>query len=714
MATYLIEVGTEELPADFVASAIAQLQKRVADSLTEYFLEPENIAVYGTPRRLAVLIAGLPDQQADREEEIKGPPASAAFKDGQPTKAAEGFAKKQGVELSTLEVRPTDKGDFVFVQKKTLGRPTQAILQESVLGWFTALEGRRFMRWADGDLRFPRPIRWLVSLWDGEVLPLELLNGSDHLVAGRMSRGHRILHGGEVAIAQAGDYQETLRTAYVEVDPAVRETTIIAAVQAAAATVNGEADMPADLLAEVVNLVEYPTAVVGDIEAEFLELPTEVITTVMVSHQRYFALRDRQDRSNLLPKFITISNGDPQKADIIAAGNGRVIRARLADGQFFYRADCSEHLDTYLPQLETVTFQEELGTMRDKVDRLMEMSLQIAEQLGLGAEEKEIVASTAMLCKADLVTQMVFEFPELQGIMGQKYALVSGESQAIADGIFEHYLPRGAADILPQTLAGQVVGMGDRLDTLVSIFGLGMLPTGSSDPFALRRAANAIISVAWDAGLNINLLELLAQGSADFVTAHPTKKSPFEPLQKFFSQRIHTLLQDEKAIDYDLVNAVLGVDDAEYTERALTDVLDVGDRAEFLQSIRNDGQLEKIYATVNRSAKLAQKGDLDTNSLDPTHLVNPAKFEQKSEQELYDGLLRLVPTTEAAQAERDYQKLVDGLARLAPTVERFFDGEDSVLVMAEDSAVKQNRLNLLGLLRNHARVLADFGAIVRQ
>jgi glycyl-tRNA synthetase beta chain len=714
MATYLIEVGTEELPADFVASAIAQLQKRVANSLTECFLEPERIAVYGTPRRLAVLIAGLPEQQADREDEIKGPPAAAAFKDGVPTKAAEGFAKKQGVELGALEVRPTDKGDFVFVQKKTVGRPTQEILQESVLGWFTALEGRRFMRWADGDLRFPRPIRWLVSLWNEAILPLELLNGADKLTAGRLSRGHRILHTGDVAITQAADYVETLRAAFVEVDPAVREATIIDAVKTAAASVNGEAEMPADLLAEVVNLVEYPTAVVGEIEAEFLELPPEVITTVMVNHQRYFALRDLKDKSVLLPKFITISNGDPNKAEIIAAGNGRVIRARLADGQFFYRADCSEHLDSYLPQLETVTFQEELGTMRDKVDRLMVMSQQIAEQLGLGEEEKEIIASTAMLCKADLVTQMVFEFPELQGIMGQKYAIASGESQAIADGIFEHYLPRGADDILPQTLPGQVVGMGDRLDTLVSIFGLGMLPTGSSDPFALRRAANAIIAVAWDAGLDINLLELLAQGSADFVTAHPGKESPLANLQKFFSQRIQTLLQDERGIDYDLVNAVIGVDDAEYTERALTDLLDVGDRAEFLQSIRNDGQLEKIYATVNRSAKLAQKGDLDTTSLNPTGLVNPDKFEQQSERELYDGLLQLVPTTEAAQAERDYQKLVDGLAKLAPTIERFFDGEDSVLVMAEDAAVKQNRLNLLGLLRNHARVLADFGAIVKQ
>ncbi len=713
MATYLIEVGTEELPADFVAAAIAQLKDRVSHSLTEYFLTPDGIEVYGTPRRLAVLIRGLPDQQADREEEIKGPPAAAAFKEGHPTKAAEGFARKQGVELSALEVRPTEKGDFVFVQKKTLGRPTPEILQELVLGWFTALEGRRFMRWADGDLRFPRPIRWLVSLWNEAVLPLELVNGSGQLEAGRISRGHRILHAKDVTLNNAADYVATLQQAFVEVDPQVREEKIVAGIKAAAEKISGEAEMPADLLAEVVNLVEYPTAVVGDIEAEFLELPTEVITTVMVTHQRYFAVRDRQDKTKLLPKFITISNGDPEKSDIIAAGNGRVIRARLADGQFFYRADCDEHLETYLPQLEAVTFQEELGTMRDKVDRIMEISQQIAEQLGVSEADKEIIASTAMLCKADLVTQMVYEFPELQGIMGQKYALVSGEAPAVAEGIFEHYLPRNADDILPQTLAGQVVGMGDRLDTLLSIFGLGMIPSGSSDPFALRRAANAIITVAWDAGLEIDLGELLAQGAKDFVTAHPDKTSPLEALQNFFIQRIQTLLQDEKGIDYDLVNAVLG-DDAEYTERALTDLLDVGDRAAFLQSIRDDGQLGKIYATVNRSAKLAAKGNLSTDSLDPTGVINPEKFEQNSERDLYAGLVELVPTTEAARTERDYQKLIDGLAALAPTVERFFDGEDSVLVMAEDPAVRENRLNLLGLLRNHARVLADFGAIVKQ
>ena len=391
-----------------------------------------------------------------------------------------------------------------------------------------------------------------------------------------------------------------------------------------------------------------------------------------------------------------------------------MIRARLADAQFFYQADCDEHLDTYLPSLESVTFQEKLGSMRDKVDRIIDMAKTIAEQLELSEEEHNEIESTALLCKADLVTQMVYEFPELQGVMGEKYALVSGESPTVAKGILEHYLPRGADDEMPSTLNGRVVGISDRLDTLIGIFGIGMIPTGSSDPFALRRAANGVVNITWDADLGINLNELLQQGTADFVSAHSEFESPLVALQEFFLQRIRTLLQDEKNIDYDLVNAVLGEDDAEYTERALEDLLDVRDRALFLQEIRNNSKLNEIYDTINRSARLATKGELDTEALDPKEYVNADLFEQSSEREFYDGLMELLPQTEAAQEERNYQLLVDGLSKIAPIVSNFFDGDNSVLVMAENPDVKRNRLNLLGLLRNHARVLADFGAIVKE
>lgn len=734
MPTFLLEVGTEELPADFVDSAIAQWKERIPQSLGEQCLTTEGIEFYGTPRRLGVLIQGLLEQQPDREEEVKGPPAKAAFKDGNPTPAAVGFARKQGVELDALEVRDTDKGEFVFVLKKIPGRPATEILTELIPQWVFGLEGRRFMRWGDGDLRFPRPIRWLVTLLDGDVLPIELENGSETIKSDRLSYGHRILHPQSITLAQATDYVKSLHSAYVMVEPEKRQNLIKEQVESAAQKLSGYAPIDEDLWKEVTNLVEWPTAVVGKIEQEFLSLPSEVVTTVMVTHQRYFPVFTNEGEGKLLPYFITISNGDSNKSDIIAAGNERVIKARLADGQYFYKTDLSLPLESYLPKLEKVTFQDELGSVRKKVERIEKIAKQIVEQLFdskadrtdvmeaayVSGEIAPDILRAAKLCKADLVTQMVYEFPELQGVMGQKYAAASGESETVATAIFEHYLPKGASDKLPDTLTGQVVGLADRLDTLVSIFGLGMIPTGSGDPFALRRAANAVINITWGSNLTINLHQLLQDISADFVAAYPDKTSPVESLQEFFIQRIRTLLQEGSVVynlpnvDYDLVNAVLGENDPEYTERALKDLLDVRDRALFLQEIRKNGKLDEIYETVNRSARLAKQGKLDTQQLDPKSVVNPQLFEKSSEPAFYDGLVELVPQTQAAQKQRNYQQLVESLAKIAPIVSIFFDDkENGVMVMDENLDIRQNRLNLIGLLRNHARVLADFGAIVK-
>ncbi|MBD1810299.1 glycine--tRNA ligase subunit beta [Microcoleus vaginatus DQ-U2] len=723
MPNFLLELGTEELPASFVASSAQQWQRLVPATLAEESLTNDSINVYATPRRLAVLVKGLPVQQLDREEEVKGPPASSAFKDGKPTKAAEGFAKKQGVEIDALEVRATDKGDFVFVLKKIPGRMTADILTELVPQWINKLEGKRFMRWADGDLKFPRPIRWMVALLDDTVLPITLVSGSDTVKSDRISQGHRVLYTpptpqkgetGGVSIPQAEDYVECLRAACVEVDRTQRKNQIKAQVEAAATKQGGYADITEDLLEEVTDLVEWPNAVVGKFDDEFLILPPEVITTIIVTNQRYFPILKSPNYPELLPYFITISNGDPAKAAIIAAGNERVVRARLADGQFFYKADLVKPLEDYLPKLATVTFQEDLGTVRAKVDRLCKIASLIATQLQITGEQQAYIARAALLCKADLVTQMVYELPEMQGIMGQKYALASGESEEVATAIFEHYLPKGAGDNLPQTLTGQVVGIADKLDTLVSIFGLGMLPTGSSDPFALRRAANAITNIIWAAQLPINLHQLLAEVVAEFTAARPeTPAELLEQLYEFFLQRIRTLLQEEKNVDYDLVNAVLGENDPEYTERALRDLLDARERALFLQQIRNNQTLDLIYETVNRSTRLAAQGDLDKVELEPKTAVKPDLFQKSSEQAFYDAVVQLVPQTLLSKQTRNYQQLVDSLTEIAPAVSSFFDGPESVLVMDPDPEIKRNRLNLLGLLRNHARVLADFGAIVK-
>ena len=725
MATFLLEVGTEELPADFVESALEQWRSLIPSSLEEHLLIPEQIEVLGTPRRLAMLITGLPDHQPDQSEDLKGPPAQAAYKNGKPTKAAEGFARKQGVDLADLEIRSTDKGEFVFVHKITQGQLTMALLQELIPQWILKIEGKRFMRWGNGALRFQRPIRWLVALWEDQVLPITLNNGAETITSDRQSQGHRVLHPDPVVLHHAQDYVDALKTAAVQVAPKQRRLEIEAQIQALARTLGGQAILPPDLLTEVTYLVEWPTAVAGNFESEFLQLPPEVITTEMVSHQRYFPVRQqskktasRQPQTNLtlLPNFITISNGDPAKSKVIATGNERVLRARLADGQFFFEADRAQPLEAYLPKLESVTFQADLGSVRQKVDRIVRHVVAIGDQLQLDTKTQDVCQRAARLCKADLVTQMVGEFPELQGVMGQNYALTSGEPDAIATAIGEHYLPRSAEDALPQTLPGQVVALADRLDTLVSIIGLGLIPTGSSDPFALRRAGNAIVNIIWAAQLPLNLAQLVQNSAQAFVQAVDNAQSLAElqtQLHEFWRQRLRSLFQEELSIDYDLVNAVLGDGDDDDTPRVMADVLDGRDRAQFLQQIRGDGTLGQIYETVNRAARLAQKGELETHHLDPKTVIQLDLLQQSSEQAFYAALLQLLPATQAAQAERDYQRLVQGLADIAPTISNFFDGPDSVLVMAEDLELRQNRLNLLGLLRNHALVLGDFGAIVK-
>ena len=717
MATFLLEVGTEELPASFVKEALAQWRDRVPTDLEEAFLTPTAIAYYGTPRRLALLLTDLPERQPDREEEAKGPPAQAAFRDGKPTKAAEGFARSKGVTVEDLEVRETDKGAFVFVQHKILGRPATELLQEFVPQWILGLEGKRFMRWGDGDLRFPRPIRWLITLLEDQLIPLTLENGSEQCCSDRQSQGHRVLHPKTLSLTQASEYPAVLRDAFVEVEVDRRLEMIRAQVEKAAQSAGGQAKIDDSLLSEVANLVEWPTAVVGQFETEFLELPAEVAVMEMESHQRYFPILDPANPDKLLPYFVTVSNGDPQKSALIAEGNGRVIRARLSDGKFFFDADRAVPFETFVAKLDAVTFEERLGSMGAKVNRITAIADLIATQLSLSEGNRQYLNRAAYLCKADLVTQMVGEFPELQGVMGEKYARHGGEPEAVAVALSEHYLPRGAGDTLPQTLIGQALGLADRLDTLVGIFSLGMLPSGSSDPFALRRAANAVVTITWDASLGINLQTLLDQIVANFVQNPDLSIEHAEPLrsqlQEFFLQRVQTLLQDELGIDYDLVNAVLGENDPAYTERALTDLLDVRDRARFLQQIRQDNTLNRIYETVNRASRLASQGDLDTVVLDPTTVVDPTRFQQASETAFWEALQSLLPETEAAQRDRDYRKLVTGLEAAAPVVSQFFDGPESVLVMDKDPEVKQNRLNLLGLLRNHARVLADFGAIVK-
>ena len=569
MPSFLLEVGTEDLPASFVADALKQWERKIPKSFTDLQINPTRFKFYGTPRRLAVLVTGLPLQQADQTEEVKGPSVQAAFKDGEPTKAAQGFAQKQGVSVADFQVRSTEKGDFIFITKRLAGRSVSDLLTELIPTWVMGLEGKRLMRWGDGDVKFSRPLQWLVAMLDGDVLPVTLSNGAEATYkSDRISAGHRVLHPEWISIPTAESYAETLRSAFVEVDPDRRRQVIVREATAAGATVGGVTTIDPDLLEEVVNLVEFPSAVIGQFDSSFLELPSEVAVTEMESHQRYFPVRQTATSKDILPYFVTISNGDPAKADIIARGNERVIRARLSDGKFFFDADRTIPLDGFLPKLETLMFQASLGSVRQKADRIVAVATLIAQQLELDSDTTQTIERAALLAKADLVTQMVGEFPDLQGVMGEKYARHSGENEAVAIAIMEHYLPKGAGDELPQTITGQVVGLSDRLDTLVSIFSLNMIPTGSSDPFALRRAANAILNITWAANLPIDLLALINAVVPIFCEHYSsvmklTPEDLKQQLKDFFLLRIQTLLKDENTIDYDLVNAVLGENDVE-------------------------------------------------------------------------------------------------------------------------------------------------------
>ena len=708
MASFLLEVGTEELPASFIVDALRQWQERIPKNLDEHQLTTSKVSVYGTPRRLAVLIEGLPIQQSDRSLEIKGPAVGSAFvkgdPQGEPTKALLGFVKSKGIEIQDIFIKETDKGAFVFANQQIIGRETINILQELAPTWITMLEGKRLMRWGNGDLKFPRPIRWLVSLFNSKILPITLEN----VTSDRISQGHRVLHKRPVIIDTAKDYVATLREAFVVVDGKERQKHIVTQINSIVELFGGKAEIPEDLLEEVTYLVEFPTAVIGEFEREFLELPQPVIKTEMVSHQRYFPVHSADNPDQLIARFITISNGDPDKSRLISAGNGRVIRARLSDGKFFYDSDRAVHLQTFLPLLEKVTFQADLGSVAEKVERIRAIAKSVItsiSNLELLEADLTLIDRTAQLAKADLVTQMVKEFPELQGQMGYYYALSSGEPISVATGIREHYQPKGAGDTLPTSLTGKIIAISDRIDTLVGIFGLGIVPTGSSDPFALRRAATGVVQIAWESDFALDLPKLLQAAIAIYseknLLAKPAE-TVLENLHKWFKQRYETILADQ-GIEYDLVNAVSGTEDLAYTLQGLSNLTRIKERAHFLQKSREDATLSAIYEPIVRASRLAVQGNLDSVTVDVKSIINPETLTEPAEQDLYQAIAAL-------PSQPSDEQLMQGIRAIAPVLAKFFD---EVLVMAEDPQVRQNRLNLLGIIRNYSRQLADFSAILK-
>ena len=721
MASLLLEIGAEELPAAFCPAALTQLGRLITASLQEWRFDALPWQGFATPRRLGVLVRDLPPRQQDMVKEHKGPPAQRAFHQGKATPATQGFARRLGLAVEDLTIRNTPKGEFVFAEVRQPGQATATLLQEAIPGWIGAVQGKRLMRWGTGTQRFSRPIRWLVALLDDELLPVQLEQTRPVVTARAHSYGpRRGWRCDPLPIATAEAYGASLQEAGIVPDRQQRQGRIRHLIEAKAAQLGAVPQLKPALLEELTDLVEAPGLIVGRMEERFLSLPAEVSAMEMVAHQRYVPLFQApadplalDARGVLDPHFLAIVNASPlTDAALVTQGNERVLRARLADGAFFYDQDRSQPLEAYLPRLEGVTFAAGLGSLKDRTDRLVRHAQATATALRQQNEaltlNQEALGRAALLCKADLVTRMVGEFPELQGVMGAKYAMASGEDPQVAEAIREHYLPGGADDPLPSSPLGRVLALGERLELLVSIFATGQRPSGSSDPFALRRAGNGLLHILVDAGWSLDLVPLLEDACRQSVKDFPDLGVHAAPLLAdllaFLQQRLRTML-GELGLDYDIIDAVAAA--AQTPADLLQDPVDVVCRGRLLQRLRDAGELAPIQAVVQRAARLAQKGDLPRHHLHPERCVDGSLFSSPVEGAVLTSLQALAPLT-GIRNQGGYEQLLTGLGTLSPQLGDFFDGKDSVMVMAPDPAVRRNRLNLLAVLRNQALVIADF------
>lgn len=684
----LLEIGTEEMPARYITGAAEQLKEKVEKWLNTERIAYEQVDVLETPRRLTILAKGVAEKQADRNEEAKGPARKIAQdENGNWSKAALGFARSNNVEPETLFFKEVNGVEYVFAQKNEQGKETiqlLPVLKEIV-------EGMNFpknMRWGASELKWVRPIRWLVLLFGNEQVDIEIAG----VKSGRISRGHRFL-GEEVSIDSPGTYAAQLEAQKVIVDPARRQEMITQQLKALATEKGWKIPVDEGLLDEVVHLVEIPTVLYGTFDPGFLQIPREVLITSMREHQRYFPVEN--EAGELLPYFVTVRNGDSRSLDVVAKGNEKVLRARLADARFFYEEDQKLSIDSCLKRLETIVFHEELGTIGDKVRRIGNNTKLIAAKLGFGQSETADAARIAAIAKFDLVTNMVGEFPELQGIMGSDYARKAGESEKVASGVFEHYLPRYTGDQLPASPEGAVVSLADKLDTIIGCFSIGIVPTGSQDPYGLRRMAAAIVQILLARGWKLSLDALWDVALQSYGEAAFKKRSADEikrDLTDFFSLRLKNLLQDEQ-VRYDIIDAVLATD--------ITVVPDVLARAKALVHAVAQEDFKLTVEQFNRVNNLAQKAEND--------IITEALFQEDVERDLYQAYLQTKAKAEAQFAAGEMDAVIQSLAELREPIKAFFD---KVMVMAEDEQIRKNRLALLLNLSRLIYGVVDFSKIV--
>lgn len=686
----LFEIGIEEIPARFMEPALNELKKLVAAALEEAGLAYERLAAYGTPRRITLMIDKLAEEQPDREVESKGPAIKAAYDaDGNPTKALQGFCRGQGIDPADV-LRKEIKGvEYAYAVKHIAGRKTAEILPEMLSAAVHKLYFPKPMRWAYNDMRFARPIRWIVLLFGEEVLPLDIAG----VKADRFSRGHRFLGSDHIEIAKPAAYMDALAKNYVIVDQDVRREKIWAQIQAVAAVAGGMVKPDEDLLSELVYILEYPTALLGKFDKKYLEIPEELVVTPMREHQRYFPVYDKAGEK-LLANFITVRNGNSEHLDVVAAGNERVLSARLADAAFFWDEDLSHTLEANFPRLEHIVFHEKLGTLSAKVARIQKLALSIADKLNFAPQDKADTERAAKLIKCDLVSTAVYEFTELQGIMGEYYARHDGETDQVAAAIREHYLPRFTGDELPQSKAGMALALADRLDSLAGFFSQKMIPTGSQDPYALRRAAIGVTQIILQYQLPLNLAELATEALCGYegVAQAQTAEETVAALLNFFRQRLDNALSDE-GVTYDVINATAAL------EFAIP--LDNYKKAHALADFKQDENFGELLAGYTRAANLLK-------NVNEAYTVNGAALTEAAEQALLAAEEQTEQKLAAAVAEGDYAGALSALAQIRPQIDDFFV---NVMVMAEDEQVRANRLALLQKLVGLTRELGDLAQL---
>lgn len=677
----LFEIGAEEIPAGFMPNILGQLKQLAETKLNDAHLPFESIATYGTPRRLALIVKGLADTSAEISERHKGPSASIAYDaDGNATKAAIGFARGKGLDVADLVV----EDGYIYAETKTAGVPAKDIVTDMLLQLITGLNFPKSMHWGNLDAKFVRPVRWLVALLDEEVIPVEFAT----VKSGNVTRGHRFLGADEITIKNAASYVDILKENFVMVDQDARRELISKQLHDIAASKNASIVWDDDLLEEINYLVEWPTALCGGFEESYLALPDAAIITPMKDHQRYFPLVDQDGK--LLPMFLTVRNGSDHSIEVVQAGNERVLRARLDDAKFFFNEDRKKPLIDRQDGLTKIVFQDGLGNLADKTERLLKLGRVFGEECGLHEDTVVVLERATELAKTDLTTGMVTEFTELQGVMGKEYALLDGESPEVAEAIFEQYLPRFAGDVLPQTEAGKVLSIIDKVDNIVATFSRGLIPTGSQDPYALRRQTIGILNILLGSEWNISLRPIF-KASMELLNVPAEKQDELlGQVEEFFTLRLKNIFLDREVphhvIDLLLSNNELSVADAEGLVNAL-----------LANRIDENVELVQAYTRMYNLVK-----DVEYTG------VNSDLLKEDAEKALFEAAIKASEVSSAAWEAGDYDAVVAVPATLVPAINKFFE---DVMVMDKDEAIKANRLQLVRLAYSVMAIIGDISAL---